>query len=106
MSTLRGVGIIDYMGEDQRTARRWIDEVTFIEVKVVRLYEPLEGSDHPYKYSLALVVAGKYVLCYDNERGKGDHKHEGDVESTYAFTTLNQLFSDFKVDVARVLNNG
>ena len=93
------------MGEDQRTARRWIDEVTFIESRVVRLPKPLEGSDHPYKYSLALVVAGECVLRYDNERGKGDHKHEGDVESAYVFTTLNQLFSDFKADVARVLNN-
>jgi hypothetical protein len=94
------------MGEDQRTARRWIDEVTFIESRVLRLSEPLEGSDHPYKYSLALVVAGECVLRYDNERSKGDHKHEGDVESTYVFTTLSQLLSDFKADVARTLNNG
>lgn len=93
------------MGEDQRKARRWIDEVTFIETSVVRLAEPLEGSDHPYKYSLALVVAGECVLRYDNERGKGDHKHEGKVEDEYVFTTLSQLLSDFKADVRRVLND-
>jgi len=106
LSTLQSVGIIDYMGEDQRIARRWIDEVTLIEAKVIRLSEPLEGSDHPYKYSLALVVAGECVLRYDNERGKGDHKHEGDVESIYTFTTLSRLLSDFKADIARVLING
>jgi hypothetical protein len=94
------------MGEDQRTARRWIDEVTFIETSVVRLSKPLEGSEHPYKYSLALVVAGECVLRYDNERGKGDHKHEGDVESEYVFTTLSQLLSDFKANVREVLSNG
>lgn len=94
------------MGEDQRTARRWIDEVTFVETSVVRLSKPLEGSGHPYKYSLALVVAGECILRYDNERGKGDHRHEGDVESEYAFTTLSQLLSDFKADVRRVLSNG
>jgi len=76
------------------------------EAKVARLSEPLEGPDHPYKYSLALVVAGECILRYDNECGKGDHKHEGDVESTYAFTTLSRLLSDFKADVARVLING
>lgn len=94
------------MGEDQRTARQWIDEVTFVESKVIRLSEPVEGSDHPYKYSLALIVAGECILRYDNERGKGDHKHEGDSETDYVFTTLSQLLSDFKADVRRVLNNG
>jgi hypothetical protein len=93
------------MGEDQRTARRWIDEVTFVESRVVRLPEPLEGSDHPYKYSLALVVAGECILRYDNERGKGDHKHEDGLESDYVFTTLSQLLADFKADVTRILND-
>lgn len=94
------------MGEDQRTTRRWIDKVTFVEVRVIRLAQPVEGSDHPYKYSLALVVAGECILRYDNERGKGDHRHEGDNESEYVFTTLSQLLSDFKTDVRRVLDNG
>jgi hypothetical protein len=94
------------MGEDQRTARQWIDEVTFVESRVVRLSEPLEGSDHPYKYSLALVVAGECVLRYDNERGKGNHRHEGDLESDYVFTSLSQLLSDFKADVTRILKDG
>lgn len=94
------------MGEDQRTARRWIDEITFVESRVVRPSEPLEGSDHPYKYSLALVVAGECVLRYDNERGKGDHKHEGELASAYVFTTLSQLLNDFKADVKRILKDG
>lgn len=93
------------MGEDQRTTRRWIDEVAFIEARVIRLSQPVEGSDHPYKYSLALVVAGECILRYDNERGKGDHRHEGESESDYVFTTLSQLLSDFKSDVRRILNN-
>lgn len=94
------------MGEDQRITRQWIDEVTFVEARVIRLSQPVDGSDHPYKYSLALVVVGECILRYDNERGKGDHKHEGETESEYIFTTLSQLLSDFKADVRRVLNNG
>jgi len=94
------------MGDDQRSSRQWIDEVTFVEARIIRLSEPVEGSDHPYKYSLALVVAGECVLRYDNERGKGNHKHEGGDESNYVFTTLSQLLSDFKADVRRILKNG
>ncbi|WP_371747516.1 DUF6516 family protein [Caballeronia sp. Sq4a] len=39
------------------------------------------------------------VLRYDNERGKGDHKHVGAVETPYAFTTPEQLMADFWSDV-------
>jgi len=35
------------------------------------------------------------VVRFDNEAGKGDHKHIGAVETTYAFTTLEKLVSDF-----------
>ncbi|MCG5072158.1 toxin-antitoxin system TumE family protein [Paraburkholderia tagetis] len=46
---------------------------------------------HPYKYNLAYIVRGVCVLRYDNERGKGDHKHLGAAEMAYAFTTPEQL---------------
>ncbi|WP_425523050.1 toxin-antitoxin system TumE family protein [Xanthomonas citri] len=46
------------------------------------------------------MVAGTCVLRYDNEAGKGDHKHVGAVERPYNFTTLDQLTDDFWADVA------
>jgi hypothetical protein len=36
---------------------------------------------------------------YDNERGKGDHRHVGREESAYHFTTIEQLIDDFRADV-------
>jgi hypothetical protein len=36
---------------------------------------------------------------YDNERGKGDHRHIGEREEGYAFVTLEQLLADFRRDV-------
>ena len=36
---------------------------------------------------------------YDNERGKGDHRHLGDREDDYVFTTIEQLPADFERDV-------
>ena len=41
------------------------------------------------------------VVRYDNETGKGDHRHFGNKESTYRFTTPDQLIADFQHDIAR-----
>jgi Family of unknown function (DUF6516) len=39
------------------------------------------------------------VVRYDNEAGKGDHKHSGIVEAPYVFTTPAKLLADFWFDV-------
>jgi len=44
-------------------------------------------------------VNGVCVLRYDNETGKGDHKHVGEEQTRYAFTTAAQLLADFWDDV-------
>jgi hypothetical protein len=65
--------------------------------------QAVPGCDHGYKYSLALIVDGECILRYDNERGKGDHRHFRDRESTYAFVSLEKLMDDFQADVQRIL---
>jgi hypothetical protein len=40
-------------------------------------------------------------LRYDNEAGKGDHRHFGEKESAYVFMTPEQLVADFQKDIAR-----
>ncbi|SDR64247.1 hypothetical protein SAMN05519103_09575 [Rhizobiales bacterium GAS113] len=71
----------------------------FAEFRIWRVHQPLRGSAHEYKYSLAYVVAGECVLRYDNEAGKGDHRHLGATEEPYRFTTPEKLMSDFWQDV-------
>ena len=44
-------------------------------------------------------------VCYDNERGKGDHRHFKGAETPYAFITVEQLMNDFWSDV-RTLRGG
>ena len=61
---------------------RRVLEVGFIEVTVWRLPEPLSGSTHSLKCRLAYIVEGECVLRYDNESGKGDHRHIGGKETT------------------------
>ena len=76
-------------------------ESAFAELVLWRLPKPLEGSLHGFKYRLAYIVRGECVLRYDNEVGKGDHRHFGGKESAYVFTTPEQLIADFQNDIAR-----
>ena len=65
----------------------------------------MPGSAHPFKYRLAYVVDGACVLRCDNETGKGDHRHLGEVEMAYRFTTIEQLIDDFWQDVETAHDN-
>lgn len=77
------------------------DEGAFAELVLWRVRKPVAGSHHGFKYRLAYVVQGECVIRYDNEVGKGDHRHFGSVERAYTFTTPDQLVADFQRDIAR-----
>lgn len=70
-----------------------------IEMVVWRVPEPIPPSEHPFKYRLVFVRGGKRVVGYDNERGKGDHRHADKSEMPYTFTDETQLLEDFWQDV-------
>jgi hypothetical protein len=76
-------------------------ENKFAELMLWRLAQPLAGSRHPFKYRLAYVVNEICVLRYDNEDGKGDHRHWGEKESDYDFSTPAKLVADFQHDIER-----
>lgn len=82
--------------------RQYRTEESFVELSVFELPGPLAGSQHCYKYRLAYVVSGVCVLRYDNEAGKGDHKHIGEVERPYPFRGLEALLRDFFSDVQKM----
>ncbi len=79
--------------------REALTETAFIEMIIWRLPEPVRGSSHGFKYRLALISEGVCVLRYDNEAGKGDHKHVAEHEVTYRFVDLATLQTDFWNDV-------
>jgi Family of unknown function (DUF6516) len=81
--------------------RHVLDTSAFVEIVVWQLPRPKPGSTHRFKYRLALVVDQVCVLRYGNETGKGDHRHLGDVQESYAFTTPDALLDDFWRDVER-----
>ena len=100
MTIHEGVVILSNMGaEIILNERHIISENAFVEMVVWRLPLPLSGSHHGFKYRLALVVNGLCVIRYDNEAGKGDHKHMDSNEIPYTFTTSQGLLDDFWNDV-------
>ena len=76
-------------------------ESAFAELVLWKVPSPIVGSNHAFKYRLAYVVNGVCVVRYDNEVGKGDHRHFGTRESDYSFTAPEALLAAFERDVAR-----
>jgi Family of unknown function (DUF6516) len=74
---------------------------SIVEMTIWQLPRASVERPHGLKYSLFFGRDGKRIVGYDNERGKGDHKHLGDVETRYRFVSVEQLVADFLADVER-----
>ena len=70
-----------------------------VHIRVWRVPQVVPGSGHAFKYSLAYVCDEICVVRYDNERGKGDHRHIGLQEFAYDFIDIESLDRDFWRDV-------
>jgi Family of unknown function (DUF6516) len=70
-----------------------------VEMKIWEVATPVVGSAHKLRYSLFYGASGKRLVGYDNERGKGDHRHIEDRQERYAFKTVELLIADFLADV-------
>ena len=64
-----------------------------------RVSSPVPPSTHKLKYRLFYGGPGILEVGYDNERGKGDHRHFQGTETAYLFTTVEKLMADFWADV-------
>lgn len=74
-----------------------------VEVKVWQLPENSGERPHGLKYSLFFGRSGERIVAYDNEAGKGDHRHMRERQEPYAFQSLERLISDFRRDVTEEL---
>lgn len=72
--------------------------------KIWQLPKVEPGRPSGLKYRLYCGQNGQTIVRYDNETGKGDHRHVGpqELEMSYAFTSLVQLLKDFAQDVERL----
>jgi hypothetical protein len=46
--------------------------------------------------------AGRTMVRYDNEKGKGDHRHIKTREKPYVFTNVEVLVADFLSDIEKI----
>ena len=76
-------------------------ENAFADLVLWRVPSSVVGSAHEFEYRLAYVVDGACVVRYDNEVGKGDHRHFGDKETAYSFSTPEALLAAFERDITR-----
>lgn len=72
-----------------------------VEMVIWRLPKPDSERPHGYKYRLYYGRGGRRIVSYDNERGKGDHRHIHGIEEPYRFETVDRLIEDFLADVVR-----
>ncbi len=63
--------------------------------RIWRVPSPVPPSRHSFKYTLFYGRPGERVVLFDNERGKGDHKHISGVQSAYRFEGPERLIEDF-----------
>ena len=70
-----------------------------VEMVVWKVPLPVPPCGHAFKYRLAFVREGQRVVGYDNERGKGGHKHIDGREFQYRFIDIDTLMRDFLRDV-------
>ena len=75
------------------------------DIREMVLWRPPEADPerpHGLKYSLYYGRDGERIVGYDNERGKGDHRHYLEREEAYSFKSVEQLISDFRSDIETV----
>jgi Family of unknown function (DUF6516) len=80
------------------------DDGAIQEIVVWRVPTPVPPSSHGFKYRLFYGFAGRRLVGYDNERGKGDHRHIEGREEPYQFRGWEPLIDSFLADVARIRN--
>ena len=73
-----------------------------VEMVIWALPEPTADRPHGVKYRLYCGRDSSCVVRYDNESGKGDHRHFCEDEEPYRFESLDQLIADFRHDCSRL----
>ena len=78
-----------------------------VEMTIWQLPKPSAERPHGLKYSLHCgYTDGTLIVRYDNEHGKGDHRHFKGIEEPYLFTDVDTLVADFIRDTEEGIRTG
>jgi len=81
------------------STKRVFEDGLIVQVVIWWVPRPVRPATHRFKYSLFCGRTGVRIVGFDNERGKGDHRHVLGREEAYRFVTLEQLLDDFALAV-------
>jgi hypothetical protein len=74
-----------------------------VEIMIWRLPKVTADRPHRVKYRLYYGAPdGRCLVRYDNEAGKGDHRHVRKREFSHEFISVKKLLQDFWADVMRI----
>ncbi|WP_374197031.1 hypothetical protein [Acidithiobacillus ferrooxidans] len=65
-----------------------------VEAVIWQLPEPSPERPHGFKYRFYCGKSGQCLVLY--------HRHYGDMEESYVFSSLSALVDDFEMDVQRL----
>jgi hypothetical protein len=77
------------------------DDGAIVELVIWQLPRATPDRPHALKYRLYFGRGGKCLVRYDNEAGKGDHRHVRGKEAPYRFVSLVKLRRDFESDMRK-----
>jgi hypothetical protein len=77
---------------------------SIVEMTIWRLPATTGERPHGLKFSLFYGRPGERIIGYDNEAGKGDHRHYRGQEAPYLFRGVDQMIADFLADVEKERN--
>ena len=75
-----------------------------VQMVLWQLPRPTKDRPQGLKYRLYLGRAGKTLVRYDNETGKGNHRHVGigEAQEPYDYSSLEKLLDDFRGECERL----
>jgi len=79
---------------------------TVVQLVVWRLPMATAERPHGLKYRLYCGRNGRCIVRYDNEAGKGDHRHACGRETPNPLRSLAGLVGDFRADIRRLAGDG
>jgi hypothetical protein len=73
-----------------------------LEMVIWQLPEKSTDRPHGLRYRFFCGSAEACLVRYDNETGKGEHRHYGDPEQVYLSESIERLVEGFRNDYARL----
>ena len=81
--------------------KRTLSEKELVEIKIWKIPKSKDFPDM-VKYSFAYIKNKERILGYDNERGKGHHRHYKDEETKMEFKDPETLLEQFKKEIKKL----